>query len=181
MPIVILVNLLIAMMADTKISQNAEAEYQMHFARLVKEYYEATVFPVPLSIIEKCVNEIASRKASKDTADQLHDGLHWGRHYTWPASTLPFQLELAMRKVSVKQEMDKAALAEGAISKKHKELIAIAVALTTQCGYCLEVHRKAAVAAGANEQELAQATFVAVALRAGAALTHGTHLITDPA
>jgi AhpD family alkylhydroperoxidase len=55
------------------------------------------------------------------------------------------------------------------------------VALTTQCGYCLEVHRKAAVAAGANEQELAQATFVAVALRAGAALTHGTHLITDPA
>lgn len=79
------------------------------------------------------------------------------------------------------QEMDKAALAEGAISKNHKELIAIAVALTTQCGYCLEVHRKAAVAAGANEQELAQATFVAVALRAGAALTHGTHLITDPA
>lgn len=79
------------------------------------------------------------------------------------------------------QEMDKAALAEGAISKKHKELIAIAVALTTQCGFCLEVHRKAAVAAGANEQELAQATFVAVALRAGAALTHGTHLITDPA
>lgn len=77
--------------------------------------------------------------------------------------------------------MDKAALAEGAISKKHKELIAIAVALTTQCGYCLEVHRKAAVAAGANEQELAQATFVAVALRAGAALTHGSHLITDPA
>lgn len=79
------------------------------------------------------------------------------------------------------QEMDKAALAEGAISKKHKELIAIAVALTTQCGYCLEVHRKAAVAAGATEQELAEATFVAVALRAGAALTHGTHLIIDRA
>lgn len=34
------------------------------------------------------------------------------------------------------QELDKAALADGAISKKHKELIAIAVALTTQCGYC---------------------------------------------
>ena len=109
--VVILLNLLIAMMADTytKISQNAEAEYQMHFARLVKEYYEATVFPVPLSIIEKCVNEVVSMKASKETSDQLYDGLHWGRHYTWPASTLPFQLELAMRKVSVKQEMDKAA------------------------------------------------------------------------
>lgn len=79
------------------------------------------------------------------------------------------------------QDLDKAALAEGAISKKHKELMAIAVALTTQCGYCLEVHRKAAIAAGATEEELSEATFVAVALRAGAALTHGTHLMADAA
>lgn len=71
---------------------------------------------------------------------------------------------------------DKAALADGAISKKHKELIAVAVALTTQCGYCLEVHGKAALAAGATEAELGEATFVAAALRAGAAVTHGTHL-----
>ena len=73
--------------------------------------------------------------------------------------------------------LDSAALAEGAISKKNKELIAVAVALTTQCGYCLEVHKKAAKAAGATDQELAETVFVATALRAGAALTHGTHLI----
>lgn len=72
--------------------------------------------------------------------------------------------------------LDKAALSEGVISKKNKELMAIAVALTTQCGYCLEVHRKAAIAAGATEEELAETVFVATALRAGAALTHGTHL-----
>jgi len=77
------------------------------------------------------------------------------------------------------QALDKAALGDGAIPKKYKELMALAVALTTQCGYCLEVHRKAAVAAGATEQELAETTFVAVALRAGAALTHGTHLIEN--
>lgn len=75
------------------------------------------------------------------------------------------------------EALDKAALAEGAISKKNKELIALAVALTTQCGYCLEVHRKAAIEAGATEEEMAEATFIAVALRAGAALTHGTHLM----
>lgn len=79
------------------------------------------------------------------------------------------------------QELDKATLANGAISRKKKELIAVGVALTTQCGYCLEVHRKDAVVAGATEQELAEATFVAVALRAGAALTHGTHLMADAA
>ena len=71
---------------------------------------------------------------------------------------------------------DKAALAEGAIPKKYKELMAIAVALTTQCPYCIEVHRQAALKAGATEQEVAEAVHVAVALRAGAALTHGTHL-----
>jgi AhpD family alkylhydroperoxidase len=72
--------------------------------------------------------------------------------------------------------LDKAALAEGAIPKKYKELMAIAVALTTQCPYCIEVHRKAALSAGATDVELAETVFVAVALRAGAALTHGTHL-----
>jgi AhpD family alkylhydroperoxidase len=74
---------------------------------------------------------------------------------------------------------DKAALAEGAIPRKYKELMAIAVALTTQCPYCLEIHRKAAVAAGASTEELAEVTLVAAALRAGAAVTHGTHLFEE--
>lgn len=75
------------------------------------------------------------------------------------------------------QAFDKAALADGAIPKKYKELMAVAVALTTQCPYCLEVHRKAAEAAGATREEMAEATFVAAALRAGAAFTHGAHLV----
>ena len=75
------------------------------------------------------------------------------------------------------QAFDKAALAEGAIPKKYKELMAVAVALTTQCPYCLEIHKKKAIAAGATEEELAETTFLAAALRAGAAVTHGTHLI----
>ena len=72
---------------------------------------------------------------------------------------------------------DKAALAEGAIPKKYKELMAIVVALTTQCAYCIEVHRQAALKAGVTEQELAEAIHVAGAVRAGGAITHGTHLL----
>jgi AhpD family alkylhydroperoxidase len=72
---------------------------------------------------------------------------------------------------------DKAALADGVIPKKYKELMAIAVALTTQCPYCIAIHKDAAIKAGVTEQELAEVTFVAAALRAGAAVTHGTHLI----
>jgi AhpD family alkylhydroperoxidase len=70
---------------------------------------------------------------------------------------------------------DKAAMAAGSISSKYKELMAIAVALTTQCPYCIDIHAKRAREAGATEQEIAEAVTVAAALRAGAAITHGTH------
>lgn len=39
------------------------------------------------------------------------------------------------------QALDDAALADGAVPRKYKELIAVAVALTTQCPYCIELHR----------------------------------------
>jgi len=71
---------------------------------------------------------------------------------------------------------DKLALSDGAIPKKYKELMAIAVALTTQCPYCIELHRQEAIKAGVTEKELAEVVFVASALRAGGAITHGTHL-----
>ena len=72
---------------------------------------------------------------------------------------------------------DQAAMADGVIPKKYKELMAIAVALTTQCPYCIAIHKAAAVKAGVTEEEFAEATFVAAALRAGGAVTHGTHLL----
>jgi len=72
---------------------------------------------------------------------------------------------------------DKAAVAEGAIPVKYKELIAIAVALTTQCPYCIDIHSGNARKAGASEAEIAEAAMVAASLRAGAAVTHATHAL----
>jgi AhpD family alkylhydroperoxidase len=70
---------------------------------------------------------------------------------------------------------DKAALAEGAIPRKYKELMAIAVALTTQCPYCIELHTDRARETGALDSEIAETVLIAAALRAGGAITHGTH------
>jgi AhpD family alkylhydroperoxidase len=72
---------------------------------------------------------------------------------------------------------DEAALKEGAIPVKYKELMAVAVALTTQCPYCIEIHTGRVKKAGATEIELAETTLVTAALRAGAAITHGTHTL----
>ena len=72
---------------------------------------------------------------------------------------------------------DEAAFKGGAIPLKYKELMAVAVALTTQCPYCIEIHAKKAKAAGCTDAEIAEVVVVAAALRAGAAITHGTHAI----
>jgi len=72
---------------------------------------------------------------------------------------------------------DKAALAPGAIPVKYKELMAMAVAFTTQCPYCIELHANKAREQGASDPEIAESVLVAAALRAGAAITHGTHAI----
>jgi len=74
---------------------------------------------------------------------------------------------------------DRLAVAEGAIPVKHKELMAVAVALTTQCPYCIDIHSGNARKAGATEVELAEAAMVAAALRAGAAVTHAAHALSD--
>jgi AhpD family alkylhydroperoxidase len=78
------------------------------------------------------------------------------------------------------KNFDQAALAEGAIPKKYKELMAVAVALTTQCPYCIEIHSRAARKVGATEEELAETAFVAAAIRAGGAITHATHFVDQP-
>jgi AhpD family alkylhydroperoxidase len=62
---------------------------------------------------------------------------------------------------------------DGLIPPKYRELISLAVALTTQCAYCLDVHTKAAVKAGVSAEELAEATLIASAVRAGGTLGHG--------
>jgi AhpD family alkylhydroperoxidase len=63
---------------------------------------------------------------------------------------------------------------DGAIPVKMRELIAVAVAHTTQCVYCIDVHVKGAKKAGATREEVAEAVLIAAALRAGGAAAHGT-------
>lgn len=83
--------------------------------------------------------------------------------------------QLAPTEFSTFVEFDKIVSREdGAIPRKYRELIALAVACTTQCPYCLDVHTRGAKRAGATREEVTEAAFLAAALRAGAAVTHGT-------
>jgi AhpD family alkylhydroperoxidase len=82
--------------------------------------------------------------------------------------------QLAPKEFSTFVEFDKIVRREdGNIPRKYRELIALAVACTTQCPYCLDVHTRAAKRAGATREEVAETSMLAAALRAGAAVTHG--------
>jgi AhpD family alkylhydroperoxidase len=62
---------------------------------------------------------------------------------------------------------------DGKVPHKVRELIAVAVAHTTQCPYCIKVHTQNAKKAGASKEEVAEAIFIAAALRSSGAAAHG--------
>jgi AhpD family alkylhydroperoxidase len=68
----------------------------------------------------------------------------------------------------------KAVFADGALEAKTKQLIAVAVAHTTQCPYCITGHTKLAVRSGATHEEVMEAIWVAAEMRAGGAYAHST-------
>src|SRR5678810_452932 len=67
---------------------------------------------------------------------------------------------------------DEAVVKYGVVPLKYKELIAVAVALTTQCPYCIELHSQRARKLDASDAEIAEAVLAAAALRAGSSVTH---------
>ncbi|MBE3555843.1 MAG: carboxymuconolactone decarboxylase family protein [Firmicutes bacterium] len=71
------------------------------------------------------------------------------------------------------QAFDQAVFAEGAIPVKYKQLMAITAAHITQCPFCIDAHTRAAQKAGASDAEIAEAVFVAMAMRAGGSMSHG--------
>ncbi len=86
--------------------------------------------------------------------------------------------ELAPNQQAAFEAFGKAVFADGALSAKMKQIIAVAVAHVTQCPYCINGHSKAALRAGATAEELTEAIWVAAEMRAGGAYAHSTLMLT---
>ena len=97
----------------------------------------------------------------------------------------PSSRELAKKRRALAPETEKTfqafsvqVFADGALSTKTKQLIAVAVAHVTQCPYCIKGHTKAALRQGATHQELMEAIWVAAEMRAGGAYAHSAVALT---
>jgi AhpD family alkylhydroperoxidase len=87
--------------------------------------------------------------------------------------------ELAERRRALAPEIDAAfhrlgdtVFRDGALPRKTKQLIAVAVAHVTQCPYCIQGHTKAAIREGATPEEIMEAVWVAAEMRASATFAH---------
>lgn len=80
---------------------------------------------------------------------------------------------LAMDNLKAWRKFSRTVFSDGAIPEKTKHLIAIAVAHTTQCPYCIRHHTKVALQMGVSKEEIMESIWVAAEMRAGAAYSHG--------
>jgi alkylhydroperoxidase/carboxymuconolactone decarboxylase family protein len=70
-----------------------------------------------------------------------------------------------------------AVFAEGALSVREKALIALAVAHTVQCPYCIDAYSKECLQQGADLEQMTEAVHVATAIRGGSSLIHGLQML----
>lgn len=69
-----------------------------------------------------------------------------------------------------------AVFAEGALTAREKSLIALAVAHTVQCPYCIDAYTQDCQQKGVDLEQMTEAVHVAVAIRGGSSLVHGMQM-----
>ncbi len=74
-------------------------------------------------------------------------------------------------------QLAQASMAEGAISAKHKELIALAIGVTQRCSGCIGFHVKALKKLGATRAELEEMLTVCVYMGGGPALMYAAEAL----
>jgi alkylhydroperoxidase/carboxymuconolactone decarboxylase family protein len=62
---------------------------------------------------------------------------------------------------------------DGALSKREKALIGLAVAVVVQCPYCIDAFTNSCLESGSNMEQMTEAIHLASAIRGGASLIHG--------
>ena len=70
-----------------------------------------------------------------------------------------------------------AVFADGALTEREKCLIALAVAHTVQCPYCIEAYPEGCLKQGCDLQQMGEALHVAVAIRGGSSMVHGMQML----
>jgi AhpD family alkylhydroperoxidase len=96
----------------------------------------------------------------------------WNNYQTELTKSIPDFAKLSPDSLKGYQTLSSANPKNSLLGEKVRQLISIAVAVTTRCDGCITFHTDAALKAGATKQEIAEALGVAMAMNAGAALIY---------
>jgi AhpD family alkylhydroperoxidase len=103
--------------------------------------------------------------------------LDWNEYQKQIGTTLTELARLSPDTVRGYRMLSDANAKTGKLDDKTRQLISIAVAVTTHCDGCIVIHTDAAIKAGASREEISEALGVAVSMNAGAALVYATRVL----
>ena len=103
--------------------------------------------------------------------------LDWNEYQKQIGATLTKLAKLTPDTIRGYRTLGEADAKTSKLGEKVRQLISLAVAVTTHCDGCIVIHTDLALKAGATREEIAEALGVAVAMNAGAALVYSTRVL----
>jgi AhpD family alkylhydroperoxidase len=147
-------------------------------AELTRVQRELKKIPQSLQITSSAGQHGGILAELQDSAEgEIHMMIDWNEYHKQIGATLGELMKLSPDTVRGYQTLSAANSKTGKLDEKTRQLISLAVAVTTHCDGCIVVHSEAALKAGATKEEIAEALGVAVAMNAGAALIYSTRVL----
>jgi len=103
--------------------------------------------------------------------------MDWNQYHKEVGARIGDLMKLSPDTVRGYQTLSAANSKTSKLGEKTRQLISLAVAVTTRCDGCIVVHTDAALKAGATKEEIAEALGVAVGMNAGAALVYSSRVL----
>lgn len=103
--------------------------------------------------------------------------LDWNAYKDQLNKTIPEFVRLAPDSLKGYQALSAANAKNSHLGEKLRQLISLAVAVTTHCDGCITFHTDAALKAGATKEEISEALGVAIAMNAGAAFVYSLRVM----
>jgi AhpD family alkylhydroperoxidase len=103
--------------------------------------------------------------------------MDWNEYHTQVGETIGEIAKVSPDIVRGYTTLTNASAKTGHLGGKTRELISLAVAVTTRCDGCIVVHTNAAIKEGATREEIIEALGIAIAMNAGAALVYATRVL----
>ncbi len=103
--------------------------------------------------------------------------MDWNQYHEEVGARIGDMMKVSPDTVRGYQTLSAANSKTSKLGEKTRQLLSLAVAVTTRCDGCIVVHTEAALKAGATKEEIGEALGVAVAMNAGAALVYSARVL----